>query len=81
MKLEIYDEKPAETEKVVRLKLIKTAGGVAVMAVEEDGTTAGHDGCGNLLLFLSNGRIELCEGVADDLGFDLDSGGSIMVNN
>ncbi len=77
MKLEIYDGK--QGEKVVRLRLREDVNSVSVIAVKEDGTVDGDLGCGNLLHFLPNGRIELCERVADNLGFDLDGDDRIML--
>ena len=67
MELKIYEEK----EKKVSVRLcLKGAGDgeVKVCCVDEDGEIID---AGNVLVFQSDGRIRMCGGVNDDVGFKL----------
>lgn len=80
MRLEIYNEKPKDQEKVVRLRLIEQyKGEITVVAVRDDGTM---DGCAYLLDFHSESRrIRLRAGVNPNLGFNLDKKGRIEIED
>ena len=77
MKLEIYQEKPEEIkEKPVRLAFKVEDGSVVVHVVDKNG---GHVSRGNLVEFLSNGKLRVCTYVNPEFGFQLDKRERIQV--
>jgi len=77
MNLEIYKSKPIEKkEQLVRLVLEKDEGDIVVMVVDENGNGVAQ---GDLIYINADGTISLAEGVHDSFGFQLDSHGSIVL--
>lgn len=60
----------------IKLGFEKYGDEIMVVALNEDGEKYY---CGNLLTFKSNGTIEMCSGVNDELGFELDENEQIKV--
>ena len=72
MEFEIYGE--AQKEKKVILKLEKSGECIKVVAVNSDGSRIMR---GHLLTFTKDGTVAMSSRVSDDLGFDLNTDGSI----
>lgn len=75
MEYEIYEE-PNPEKKKVRLKLVSEEGRIDVIAVDENGEMLHH---GRLISFNEDGYITRFGFVNEELEFELDKDGKIMV--
>jgi len=78
MKLEIYEEKKVEEDKVVRIQLRRDRGRVFLVVVDEKGLPLTN---GNILCFRSEGDLHLMPGINPDIGLDLDDEGRIKIED
>ncbi len=75
MELKIY-ESDKKKDKVVRLALKESFGTVTLHCVDSNGK---HIDNGNLLEITTDGKVSMMRGVEKDLGFPLNSRGSLKV--
>jgi len=78
MQLRIYNE--GADKKMCTLRLMRPPKGtddIIVVAVDSNGE---HKISGAILRIRANGTIVRCKNVADDIGFELDSSGSVVIN-
>jgi hypothetical protein len=78
MELEIWEKQDKELKEPVRLRLVKRdSGDITLIAVDEEGEKIRW---GNLLTLRSNGSVYRHEGINEDIGFNLDSLGRIVIS-
>lgn len=77
MKIEIYGEPKEKEEKVIMLRLImRDEKSVFLSAVDESGNDLP---CGKLFLFNSDGSCFACGDVNPDIGIQLSTNGTVLV--
>lgn len=75
MKIEMYEAAQVAEEKIVRVRLFTTVGGVALRAVDAAGMPLNR----GKLLTLSASGVYLCACVRPDLGFSQDLEGRVRL--